>query len=361
MKIGILTLPFNNNYGGLLQSYALQTYIRERGHEVVIINREVVEKKTLKQKIKKYIKQVTGIEYNQSKKSIKKTRLLNKLISEQMLLSEKILKYSDYKLVEKLNLDIIIVGSDQVWRFDYTEDRFKEYFLNFISRAKIKKLSYAASFGVDNWVLDSKETCEIKELIKEFDGVSVRETNGYNLCIEHLNYDNVEVNIDPVLLFPQNIYTRNFDITESEIKTTTAYLLDPTEDKLTLVSKVANRTKYQIKYTGKYNRQTLRNQYPSIDEWLSDFLNANFIVTDSFHGCVLSIVFNKNFVVYGNKKRGLSRFNSILKKFNLEDRIVYSSDDIPKIIYSPINYKEVNNILNKERLKSDKYFSRFGI
>lgn len=88
---------------------------------------------------------------------------------------------------------------------------------------------------------------------------------------------------------------------------------------------------------------------PSIENWLASFDQAKYVITDSFHGSVFSIIFNKPFITIGNKERGMSRFNSLLKQFNLEDRLLV--DEQLDCITDP-NWVKVNNILNEWRKKS---------
>ena len=91
---------------------------------------------------------------------------------------------------------------------------------------------------------------------------------------------------------------------------------------------------------------------PSVEKWLRGFYDAKFVITDSFHACVFSIIFHKQFVVVGNKERGMSRFESLLEMFGLEDRLVNIGDDISSL--SKIDYVAVDKIYDtlKEESKS---------
>ena len=99
----------------------------------------------------------------------------------------------------------------------------------------------------------------------------------------------------------------------------------------------------------------------SVEKWLCCFKKADFVFTDSFHGCVFSIIFNKQFIAFGNEERGMSRFVSLLRTFDLNDRLVYSIEDYKKnksTLLSAVDYEKVNNTLNKEKLKSLDYLSK---
>ncbi len=98
--------------------------------------------------------------------------------------------------------------------------------------------------------------------------------------------------------------------------------------------------------------------YPRVTQWFKGFADAQFVVTDSFHGCVFSIIFNKPFVAVGNKHRGLTRFNSLFRQFGLEDRLVLSQEDLREELFSvAINYNRVNEVLDRERKKSHDYLA----
>jgi len=98
--------------------------------------------------------------------------------------------------------------------------------------------------------------------------------------------------------------------------------------------------------------------YPTVTSWIKAFDDAEYVVTDSFHGCVFSILFNKPFYVYGNKERGMARFDSLLHMFNLENRLVFDINELSKEkIVEVINWNKVNAILNKYRLESTRFLS----
>ena len=96
---------------------------------------------------------------------------------------------------------------------------------------------------------------------------------------------------------------------------------------------------------------------PSVEQWLRGFYDAEFVVTDSFHACVFSILFNKPFLVVGNQKRGLSRFVSLLGMFGLEDRLI-TDMNINNVLFSKvIDYMPINNLLNELKQKSIRLFN----
>ena len=110
------------------------------------------------------------------------------------------------------------------------------------------------------------------------------------------------------------------------------------EDMLNISSKNA--------YLPNTNFPILRSLYPSVETWLSLIKNSYYVITDSFHGMVFSIIFERNFIVIVNKKRGVARFTSLLEKLGLEDRIVTNTEDVEIISKCPIDYSAVNKKIN---------------
>ena len=95
---------------------------------------------------------------------------------------------------------------------------------------------------------------------------------------------------------------------------------------------------------------------PLVEQWLCSFRDANFIITDSFHGCVFSIIYNKPFIAIGNKSRGLSRFTSLLKLFGLEGRLVDCLSEVNEdVVNMNIDWRKVNAILKDEQRRSRKF------
>ena len=181
MKIAILTHPLGINYGGILQAWALSTYIESMGHRVVVLNREN-NRPFFKRVIKRVLtaighKRYVNPKYTEMvrfvKQNINYTRVLD---SEQQLKNS--IRYHGF--------DLVIVGSDQVWRADFARKYGYNYFLDFVPE-RVKKASYAASFGLSNWEYNSEETLRIVDLLSKFAAISVREDEGVELCNTYLN------------------------------------------------------------------------------------------------------------------------------------------------------------------------------
>lgn len=99
--------------------------------------------------------------------------------------------------------------------------------------------------------------------------------------------------------------------------------------------------------------------FPPVEEWIRGFIDTEFVITDSFHGTVFSIIFNKPFISIANKSRGLTRFESLLKLFQLEDRLIFSYKDLNLNGFKEIDWKKVNAILKREREKSKLFLEKY--
>lgn len=360
MKIGIITLPLHTNYGGILQAYALQTVLERMGHEVEILEEPHEYKRaSLKRYIRRVLKKCIGkrsiINYEgfmrkwQPRVAIDIDEFINTYIHRRIV---------KYNTLREGEYDAFVVGSDQVWRPSYNQ-HLEQAFLNFTENWKnVKRIAYAASFGVDNWEFTKKQTEECKRLVQKFDFVSVREDTAVNLCKEHLGIEATHV-LDPTLLLSADDYQKLIDgLKISDSPYVFSYLLDESEEKIDILEDISKRLNLPVrkikleKDISKIPMSKLKSlTYPSIQEWLASFAQADFVVTDSFHGTVFSIIFNKPFVVLPNKGRGVARFESLLKDISLENRI-FSDFLISDILYEEFPF-QINSVLfqKSERIK----------
>lgn len=369
MKIAIMTQPLGPNYGGMIQAYALQQVLLDMGHEVLTINRKAPTKTTSLFNfslflVSRTIKKVLGMRKapiffeRQAHKILENTQ---NFIDANILLSEELTstnQLSDF--FEKNSFDVIIVGSDQVWRKDYSPNIFNFYF-DILEGKSIKRLSYAASFGFNKWTYSEEETKRCRDLIKSFDAVSVREKDAIELCRTHLDCEAQWV-CDPTLLLNKTRYLKliegfSFDINGSLFY----YLLDKSQEKVGLVERIADKYKYTT-YSCYSKRNHLDTQGTSIDDyklpyleqWLSSFYHAKLVITDSFHGVVFSIIFEKPFFVFINEERGASRFNSLIEIADFSDRIIDINTDINSVVNNPKFRKPV--VVNDSIIKRSKEF-----
>ena len=361
MKIAILTLPLHANSGGNLQCYALQNILKAMGHEVTNINIQVPDEKMPRRELKTYWKRIK--QKISGKKDIiiffeKKInndrhishqhaiRFINKYISSTP-------RFTSEEELAKLpinDFDAFILGSDQVWRIPYAYPSVETYFFNFLKDSSIKRIAYGASFGTDEKEFSDKQAKTCGKLLQDFCAISVREDTAINLIenIYQWKCPNVVQVLDPTLLLHKEDYLK---LISNQGRSTHKgslfyYILDMTSDKQQFINQVATY-KNLLPFTVypksvRFEDKAKDKIFPPTEEWIQAFDNAEYVITDSFHGCVFSIIFNKPFIAYGNEERGMARFTSLLKLFNLENRLIISSSTFPQdILEIPINWKEI--------------------
>lgn len=356
MKLGILTLTPAHNYGGILQAVALYSYLKAKGYNVELINK--VAYSPLWKKIIFYILEKIPFQNIKNRREGKiKARQLKPFLDQYIPnKTDPVFSLSDFrKLVGYRKYDAVIVGSDQVWRYTYINDGYySTYFLDFGSDIKCKKIAYAASFGKDEWE-EPGENKNISDLISDFDAVSTREMSGVNICKETFKFKGqVLCVLDPTMLIKPEFYDHIVAASSSEISKAglVTYILDENKHKRSIVEYVKNRIDFDKEKEVHLGDKKRHGIFYKVEEWLSAIKNAEFVITDSFHGMVFSIVFNKQFLVIGNSSRGLSRFHSLLSALGLECRFVDESQNglvLDEILENKIDYKGVNDRIDAMR------------
>lgn len=366
-KVGILTLPLHTNFGGNLQAYALLRFLRKNSVDAYFLRREDNKLPKLKYIswmcigiLKKYLlgKETPIFRAMKGKREYEQVSVNAKQFIDNEISPQSLACYSSSELlseVKRLDLDAVIVGSDQIWRLDYAPD-IGDYFLGFLEKEKsMKRLAYAASFGVDNWQFDLAQTEHLSRLLAKFDYVSVRENSAVAACRGNLSVLAEHV-LDPTMLLEVEDYTRLFS--DRDLQHTgkvSTYILDESPQ----VSEVLNGLQDRFGHIKRLNTRTedltqqVENRIaPPTGDWLYGIYSTSLLVTDSFHGCIFSILFNTPFLVYGNEERGLARFESLLRDFGLEDRMIKTAEDIDSKAESIIDWSAVNERVAERRLES---------
>nr|WP_168136447.1 polysaccharide pyruvyl transferase family protein [Draconibacterium orientale] len=296
-------------------------------------------------------------------KTIKKHT--DRFIDENIAVTNQVNSDADLNNIGKSDFDAFIVGSDQVWRPRYSP-KIANHFLDFLKSDSTKKrISYAASFGTDNWEYSPEQTKACANLAKRFKAISVREDSAVELCRKNLGVDAI-VTLDPTFLVPKWEYEKLVEKDEVEKMPGKLfnYVLDINQEKKQVINDVGEKlnlevfsasAKQSFFETGKIGLKDCI--YPPVTYWLRSFMDAEFILTDSFHGTAFSIIFNKPFISIGNSKRGLSRFQSVLKIFGLEERLVDENElhKVFELLKRDIDFKSVNKILAEEKDRSIRF------
>ncbi|WP_438469188.1 polysaccharide pyruvyl transferase family protein [Vibrio vulnificus] len=345
MKVAVITFPLINNYGGIIQAFAMMKLLEDLGHEPMLVN---LQSESKLKSISKFIIKKYFLFFMSQFKNVKLT-LKNKELAKfvDVYINPKTIpicngqELKDYFLNN--TFDACVVGSDQVFaKMGYTHFE-NDFSLGFVQDDVIK-LSYAASFGADRYQGDSQQLEFHKKNLNRFSGVSVREQSGVNICKDTFSVGSTHV-LDPTMMISSSYY---LDIIAADkIKTELrndkelfAYVLDSDEAKTTAIQKFSKNKKLSMRQINDANASV---DVISMEKWISSIYNAEHVITDSFHGCVFCIIFNKPFHCYINRKRGADRFISLLKMFGLESRIIERDISDEVIDWSAVNAKlEVN-------------------
>lgn len=336
-KIATMTFHWATNYGAVIQAYALQQYLLSIECQTEIIN-YVPWSVSLQQ----------SIDWRRNKKSemfckekkLEEFRKSNLLRTEKIIRSKALSKYCD-------EYSAIICGSDQIWNEAFTlKGEFRPtlaYFLDFAGK-NTKRIAYAASFGTTR-TSKAYDKCVSKEIAR-FSEISVRETTGRTIVS---NYGKkASVVCDPTLLLKQEEYLKL--IKDTSIKTSKVFdyvLHDHTETR-----KVAG---YII---DKRNGSIIDYSTDGIQEWLCRINEAEIVVTNSFHGVMLSLILNRPFIAILINGSGMNdRLITILNEVGLESRILYDFDEnrIDAICSSKIDWNIVNDKLDTLRNKGRQF------
>ena len=314
MRIGILTHPQGINYGGILQCYALSVYLRQMGHEPFIIRREIDDSNILWKSIRSILRVLHCPRYYQPTPKLDTTLAIKQFINKYINRTKPITSQKQIKnICEQYNLQAVIVGSDQVWRKSFALRYGYNYFLDFVPD-KTKKIAYAASFGSNEWEYTDTQTKHIKKLLTLYNSISVREDSAKNLIKEHIGI-NVNLMIDPTLLHK----TEEYDKICSPRLVNTNYIFVYWLGEKNIISPIIAEYQHMgmhVVYIG------LREQcvMPAIEDWISYIKHAECILTDSFHGCIFSILYNRPLKIYENKSGGFQRIISLLHLLGLKEQ-----------------------------------------
>lgn len=334
MKIGILTHPQGINYGGILQCYALCTYLHKIGHEPIVFRRMPNPQFFLIRWIRAILK---ALHYPRYYNPYEVDRLLNirPFIDKHIPLTESLKSTRAMnRICKKCKIDAVIVGSDQVWRQDFSVNYGYNYFLDFVPDSVIKA-SYAASLGLSYWHYTDQQTAKIKKYLSEFKGISVREEDAVDLIKENLGID-VMQHIDPTLLLSSNDYDK---ITSPRLilgKYVFVYWLG---DKSIVAKEIIQYKKDGYDVVDINLRDNI--ELPSIGDWISYIKYADYMITDSFHGCVFSIIYGTRLLVRFNKSGGVGRISSL---FNI---LGISLDNVNNTEYTALRIDENQNLSKK--------------
>lgn len=334
-SVGIVGWWYNLNYGGTITYYALNKAIQNLGYSVLMVRRGTYGPA---------MPNDNTVPMRFAKKHYNISRFYQ--TSDMHWLN-----YSCHAFVS---------GSDQLWNPYLEEYAGPEFFLSFVNKHNLK-LSYASSFGnIDSVSNEFKDT--YKKFLDRFDGITVREDYAVDICKKEFGLDAKQV-CDPIFLCCVDEYQTLANLSDKNYgnKYLLNFLLDPDNEKKNVYHYVIQK-KSLDKFVNFTDLQDIAdkisafgedgvNANAEIEDFLNAYSNADFVVTDSFHGTCLAIIFNIPFISIANKKRGEKRFVSLLKWLGLMDRLVYDVNEIyekPELLNN-IDYTNVNMIIKDSR------------
>ena len=370
MKIGVMTFWWSNdNYGQLLQCYALQKYLRGLGHEVFLIRYKTEAKQRFTEKIKILAKKILSIFIKQYRYLLDETK--QKDLNEKQNISRDFeafrssyLSYTEkiYHSLDELrndppDADAYIAGSDQVWGGDIY---ISPYYLDF-GKNIIKRLAYAASGNIPI------DIPAFKKQLEKYTIVGVREKTLRDMLISQ--GINAEVNIDPTMLLHADEYpSDNTTKDKCYIFLYILNVLSKEEFYFDTIRSFAENRNIDVKITYSSGTCAFRNfdtgfcnQLLTIPQWLDSIKNADYVVTTSFHGVVFCILNHKSFlaILLTNQwERGNRRITDLLETLGLPSRIYNAQKSFNEQINSPIDWNIVDGLLDKYRNESYDFLKR---
>ena len=333
------------NYGGIATYYALYRCITSLGLSAVMISPEM-KKEEKEESFSTHSDKFAERHY------------------------ETITKDFDYYDLEKLNecCDTFVMGCDQIWNYGISRGFGKSFYLHFADDDK-RLISYASSFGHAISFTPYDEAQEIEDLFRRFDFLSVRETGAVSVLKKEFGVDAVRV-LDPVFLADPEIFD---EITEEsshreEEKYLVSYILDPTPEIREALQYAAKKLNLKLinmldgiqsKFESNKEKLNLDNVVENLEtqDWLYYIKHSQFVITDSCHGASFALVFKRPFVCIGNRGRGLDRFESLTKLFQIEDRYILDPKKImeEEHLLTPMDYDKIQKIMDSERERSWKW------
>lgn len=358
------------NYGSYLQAYGLKKMIESLGHEVVFI--DYMTEKPLIVSLKEYGKYVIDCCKKASVRGVSHLKIVSSLLpvsyrtaaqtySEFRTKYWPILGISLHKQYHT-KVDTLVIGSDEVFNCLQSNPDVgfsKELFGENANANRI--ITYAASFGNSTYegIMQVGILDDISSLISKYSAISVRDKNSYSIIRKILPDKVISENLDPVLMFDFSKRKRK-PVNLSDYIVIYAYRGRLTEEEIETIKRFAKTENKKIVSIGGYHSFADKYIQTSPFHVLDYFENADYVITDTFHGTIFSIINHTKFgvlvrnghgSVYGNSEK----LSDLLSRLNAESRIINKLEDLPKIVKSDYDFDITDGIIKKERIKTMEY------
>ena len=340
--IGIAGVWYGTNYGSVLTYYALYRTLTKLGYSVLMIDklRKVENDWELNEKIHSRV--FAAKHYQQIAPA---------------------LRADEMKLLNRY-CDTFLMGCDQVWNYGIARNFGLNNYFDYVAEDK-RKLSYASSFGHDVSFTPVEMMPIVTKLFHRFDAISVREADAVRVLKDEFGIEGTQV-VDPVFLLDKEEYQeilKDSNARETE-KFLLSYILDPTPEIREALLYAAKKKNLKLinMIDGRGDRKknieilNLPNIVENLDAptWLWYMEHAEFVITDSCHGASFSLIFERPFIAIANKRRGVSRFESLVDMLAVRDRYIHDVGRIQREekLLSDVDYARINNIFAMERERS---------
>mgnify|MGYP004535697027 FL=1 len=370
MKIGIITYWITrSNYGTVLQNYALQTFLRSFGFETFLIRTDIPLGCSRLDYYKSLLQKNGFFSLIRYFKSRLFCKIARRISSENKnddkrnfpdFVGKNLNPIKIFRSLSELEsdcpmADIYISGSDQVWNtygenYNTVSEQIKAYLLSFVPDSA-KKISCAASFGKSSLAVEFESL--FKKELSRFDFISCREKSGVEIC-KRLGFENAVLQQDPTMILSSDEYKK---IASKSLVPKKPYILlyllgNDTDFSTRRLKQFAKLKNLEVVYVPANEAQKInfyKKTFPTVEEWLGLYENASAVVTNSFHGTVFSLIFNKPFLSVhqtGKFEDQNVRIDSLLEDFGLKNRIF--SGDFEKL-FSSVDFEKVNKRLEEIR------------
>lgn len=334
--IAQIGLWYGCNYGAILTTYALYKYMDGLGKKVLLLNQAPL----------------VGEGIAMDPENIAHQFMKRHAVDYSPML------YGDDDMDALNNLaDVFVVGSDQVWRWEYSKRHGFFYFLDFV-RGEKRKIAVAASFGIDREERPPSHLQKARYYMQRFDAISVREQSGLGI-LERDYHVSGEWLLDPVFMQSADTWRKLATTPAMEQPPyLLAYVLDPDEKIQTLVEQVSARLSLPVVWVG--NGQHVKNSPMEPEKWLGLICHSAYFITDSYHGVCFAHIFNIPFVCVAPQRRGLARFDSLLGFTGLKARLVTKMEagERLRIALEPVDWTQANAAVTEGRSKATAWLNQ---
>lgn len=347
MKIGILTFHWATNYGAVLQAYALQQYLALHGYDVEIIDYVPLRVKRMET--------ISNIRQLAIRKFIQEQRL-SQFRKQHLRLSARTYHSHSELLKYCQSYDVNICGSDQIWNEWFAllaEGRpTLSYYLDYVD-TRNTRVSYAASFGTERL---SSDVCRlVRPQLEKFRHISVRENTG-KAIVEEMGL-HAELVVDPSLLLQRDSYQELIDGIETKGQPGLfTYILHRDQATAHLIS-----DHVQSRFFGEHRNCNCAQEPIGIFEWLHGVAQSRFVVTNSFHGLALSLIYHKPFIVVPVERSGMNdRIVTLLEALGLKDHMISHFDPhlIDGVVNNPCDWTAVDQRVAELRRRSTEFIDK---